>query len=130
MRTNFGVEFALGRLPLIVTGCGRPYPPKYAGPSPGPAGDRVGVARGSELGGVAGETREVVLLVDHQEVEDEFEQIGVSCRGVPVHCHYPDVIAGLLSIEKGVWSTKEIMYLMRLFQLPYNMHIQAIRTSV
>ena len=56
----------------------------------------MGVARGSELGGVAGETREVVLLVDHQEVEDELEQIGVSCPSVPVHCHYPDVIAGLL----------------------------------
>lgn len=71
----------------------------------------MGVARGSELGGVAGETREIVLLVDHQEVEDELEQIGVSCPGVPVHCHYPDVIAGLLSIEEGVWSTKEVMYI-------------------
>ena len=63
----------------------------------------MGVARGSELGRVAGETREVVLFMDHQEVEDELEQIGVSWASVLVHCHYPDVIVGLQNGEERFW---------------------------
>lgn len=48
--------------------------------------------------------REVVLLVDHQEIEDQLEKIAVSHVCLLVHCHYPDVIIGLKIREEDFVS--------------------------